>query len=127
MCLPSASIQVEEELGVDHATASLASSRAIGDLGRREVLQVIPSESEVEAKKTAFRQLGTKELRRRLNSGQIGRFGDREWQIARSVLSDIAVGQESRRPTANGRAMRRGVLLVAAVALVLVLKALGII
>ncbi len=91
------------------------------------MLQVIPGESEVEAKKTAFRQLGTKELRRRLNSGQIGRFGDREWQIARSVLSDITVGQESRRPTANGRAMRRGVLLVAAVALVLVLKALGII
>ena len=91
------------------------------------MLQVIPSEAEVEAKKTAFRQLGTKELERRLNSGQIGRFGDREWQIARSVLSDIAVGQESRRPIANGRAMRRGVLLVAAVALVLVLKALGII
>ena len=88
------------------------------------MLQVIPSVTEVEAKKTAFRQLGAKELQRRLNSGQFGRFGDREWQIARSVLWDIAAGQEARRPTANGNKIRLGAFLL--VATVLVLKLLGI-
>ncbi len=83
-----------------------------------------PSEAEVEAKKTFFRQLGAKELQRRLNNDQIGRFGSWEWRVARSVLWDIAAEQEARRPTANGNKIRLGAFLL--VATVLVLKILGI-
>ena len=84
-----------------------------------------PSEAEVEAKKTSFRQLGAKELQRRLNDNQIGRFGSWEHRVARSVLRDIAAEQEARRPTGNGNAIRLGAFLV--VALTLALKILGII
>ena len=86
-----------------------------------------PSEAEVEAKKTLFRQLGAQEIQRRVNNDEIGRIGSWERRVAQNVLWDIAAEKEARRPTANGKAMRRGVLLVAALALVLVLKALGII
>ena len=84
-----------------------------------------PSEAEVEAKKTSFRQLGAKELQRRLNDDQIGRFGSWEHRVAQNVLRDIAAEQQARRPTANGNAMRLGAFLV--LALALVLKLLGII
>ena len=84
-----------------------------------------PSEAEVEAKKTLFRRLGAKELQRRLNTNQIGRFGSWEHRVAQSVLRDIAAEQEARRPTGNGHAIRRGAFFVAA--LTLVLKILGII
>lgn len=83
-----------------------------------------PSEAEVEAKKTFFRQLGAKELQRRLNDDQIGRFGSWECRVARSVLWNIAAEQEARRPTANGNKIRLGAFLL--VATVLVLKILGI-
>ncbi len=84
-----------------------------------------PSEAEVEAKKTFFRQLGAKELRRRLNDNQIGHFESWEHRVARSVLWDIAREKEARRPTANGYRIALGVSLLAALGLVL--KALGVI
>ena len=84
-----------------------------------------PSAAEVEAKKESFRRLGAKELQRRLNDDQIGRFGSWERQVAQNVLRDLAAEQDARRPTANGKAIALGVLLVTALALVL--KALGII
>ncbi len=84
-----------------------------------------PSEAEVEAKKTFFRQLGAKELQRRLNDNQIGSFGSWEHRVAREVLWELAAEKEARRPKGSGSRTALGVLLVAALALVL--KALGII
>ena len=84
-----------------------------------------PSDAEVEAKKTSFRQLGAKELQRRLNTNQIGHFANWEHRVARRVLWEIAAKKEARRPTGSGPATLLGAFLV--VAIMLALKMLGII
>ena len=84
-----------------------------------------PSEAEAEAKKTSFRGLGPKEIQRRLNNNEIGRFGSWEHRVAQSVLSDIAREKEARRPKGTGSRAALGVLFL--LALALVLRALGII
>ena len=106
-------------------STSLASSRAISDLRRKEVFPVSPSEAEVEAKKRSFRGLGPKELQRRLNDNQIGRFGSWEHRVAQSVLGDIAREKEARRPKGGGSRTALGVFVL--LALTLALKLLGVI
>ena len=81
-----------------------------------------PSDAEIETTGTRFRGLGAKELRRRLDSNEIGRAW--EQRVAWNVLRDLAADKEARRPTGSENAGR---LVVLVVALALALKLLGII